>query len=161
LQTQGQLLLQGHNIHPVLTYDRGQLRYLISRISADVRRPARAGSQVGELVIPPQSGVDIDVEASLQNVLAALAAHTNPALPVVVPLITTELAPPTEAPTTVAAPAVNAAQPAERPLLVRSDAWGTTMAIDPAQLGALLISTTPRQADPERLQTLLASLASP
>lgn len=159
---QGGLLLLGHDIYPALAYDRGQLRYLIGRVAAEVRRPARAGSQMGELVVPPQSGVDVDVEASLERLLAALGETTNPALPVVVPLVTTELAPPppeTTTATTTDTPTTNTTQPAQTPLLVRSDEWGITMAIDPAQLGSLLLSTTPPQVDPQQLQALLNTWA--
>jgi vancomycin resistance protein YoaR len=156
---QMRIALLGQEIYPPLSYDRGQLRYLVSRVAEEVRRPARAGSQVGEVTVPPQPGVDVDVEASLQAVMAALA-NAGPAQMVTVPLVTTSLAPPTETVTPPAtAPPGSSPSPAAGPLLVRNEQLGIEMAVDPAQLVKLLLSTTPPQLDPEGLRALLAEWA--
>ncbi|MCL4860376.1 MAG: peptidoglycan binding domain-containing protein [Caldilineaceae bacterium] len=59
-------------ITPELIVDVDQLRAIVGRIAVEAQRPARAASQIGEITIPAQPGIAVDVEATVQHVLAAL-----------------------------------------------------------------------------------------
>ena len=54
------------DVEPALDLDVPQLRYALSQIAADVRTPAQRGVQVAGFTVPPQPGVDVDVEMTLE-----------------------------------------------------------------------------------------------
>ena len=77
LADQWTALLGQKRAEPPLAYDEGALRYAISQIAAQVRRPGRAGMTIGDLVLPPAPGVDVDVDANTRLVLARLQTGTG------------------------------------------------------------------------------------
>ncbi|MEZ4657781.1 MAG: hypothetical protein R2911_09425 [Caldilineaceae bacterium] len=50
------LLLVGGEITPHVAFEAGQLRQAVAQIAAQIRRPAQAGSQVGNVTIAPRPG---------------------------------------------------------------------------------------------------------
>jgi len=150
------------SVTPPITYDRGQLRYLISRVADQVRRPPRAAQQVGTVTIPAQAGVEVDVEATLQAVLQALERTEAPNAVLTIPLVTRELPPATVAASTTAAAQADVASPLLAdltPLRVVHTQSGQERAIDPAALQEMVLSTQPLRLDPEQLRAYLSAWA--
>lgn len=124
-------LLGLETVVPPMKFDEGAVRYALSQIAADVRRPGRAEMTIGELTLPSAPGVDVDVDASTRLVLARLQAGDRRS----VALQTYTVAPPdaqadSTANTTASAPAL--------PLVVRDEASGLVFALDPATQARLL-----------------------
>ena len=142
------------DVRPALELDAAQLRYALSQIAADVRTPAQRGLNVAGFTIPPQPGVDVDIEATLQNLLAKMESSAG-GQPVVGELAVIPLAPPPD-------PVQDsvAAQPDILPPLILRDArFGYEFALDPAAVRSLLYSTQPPRLDDERARGLLQQWA--
>jgi len=60
------------DVSPDVQIDAAQLRYTVDQIASEVRTPARAPAQMGEVMVPGQPGLDVDVEATVQALSAAL-----------------------------------------------------------------------------------------
>jgi vancomycin resistance protein YoaR len=116
---------------PQLAYDEGALRYAISQIAAEVRRPGRAEMTIGDLHLPSAPGVDVDLDASTRLVLARLQAGEGRG----VALQTFAVAPP-DAQSQAATDPI-ASTPA-LPLVLSDPASGLVFALDPASQRRLL-----------------------
>jgi vancomycin resistance protein YoaR len=127
-------------------------------VAKEVRRPGRAASQVGTVTIPAQTGLDVDVEATLQTVQKVLASATSDQI-INVPLAVIELSPP-EATTSVATSAESASAPAPLPLLLRDEKFNLQFALDAATLSKLWVSTKPPQLDEDALRGILNGWAA-
>ncbi|MEZ4713706.1 MAG: VanW family protein [Caldilineaceae bacterium] len=151
------LLLVGGEITPHVAFEQGQLRQAVAQIAAQIRRPAQAGSQVGNVTIAPRPGVDVDVEQTLDALLLALQGEMTPGKPLVVPVA----ARPIPAPDAVAQPAVAAvSQPTLPSLRVVDPQFGLEMAIDPSRLNNLLFSQQPLSVDPDRVRNFVQQWAA-
>lgn len=134
-------VLGGVDIAPDVVLDVGQLRYTVSTIANDVRTPARAEAKIGSVTLPAQVGYDVDVEATVQDLMAALEAAA-PGESVVTPLHVIEQAPPAAmaAPTATTGSAPTATPTlAGRtlPLLLRDAQFGLEFALDPVTINRL------------------------
>jgi vancomycin resistance protein YoaR len=133
LLSQARTVLFGNEITPPLRFDHAQLRAGIETIAAALARPARPARIIGDTTIPAQVGLVVDVDATLQNVMARLT-QTDFAAQVNAPLVVTEV----QAQQLVAAPdGVSARTRLPAPLLLRSEALGIEFALDPVTLVAL------------------------
>ncbi|MCC6166336.1 MAG: VanW family protein [Caldilineaceae bacterium] len=143
--------LGGTDIAPDVLIDAAQLRYAVEQIAAEVRTPARAPAQMGAVIVPGQPGVDVDVEATVQALVATLEGRAPGQRPAT-PLAVTQIPMPAPLPTTTAQTGTDTADPS---LLLRDSRYGLEFALDPATLQSILVSDNPPQADPDRLRALL------
>ncbi|MBI3960134.1 MAG: VanW family protein [Chloroflexi bacterium] len=131
LADQLRALLGARSLQPPTHFDEATVRYALSQIAADVRRPGRAEMTVGDLILPSASGVDVDVDASARLVLARLQAGDRRS----VALQTYTVTPPdAQSSSTANATAISPALP----LVVRDEASGLVFALDPATQQRLL-----------------------
>lgn len=164
--------LGSHNILPPITFNRGQLRHLVSQVASKARRPAQAGSVINDVIVPPAPGVSVDIEASLTRLFQALQTNISQPTSVLVPLAAFEVPAPPFDPTKAAN-----TEPVERltgdsgsstitideslipstiPAIVVQDESSTLrFAIDPAQLEAVLFSQDPPRVERDLLQPIL------
>jgi vancomycin resistance protein YoaR len=143
-------------ITPQVAVDLAALRAAVATIAATVDRPGMAARTLGDVVIAAQPGVAVDVEATVQGVLAALqgaGVHTM----VQAPLVVNTVAPPQA---TAAAPTLLAGDNAVAPLLLRAPVAGVDLALTPADLRELTLSTTPLVLDDAKVRAYLEALAA-
>ena len=131
LAAQWSALLGLQSVDPHTAFDEGTIRYALSQIAAEVRRPGRAEMTIGDLTLPSAPGVDVDVDASTHLVLARLQTGDGRS----VALQTVTVAPPdglsgSTGHETASAPAL--------PLVVRDGTSGLVFALDPATQARLL-----------------------
>lgn len=148
--TQARLLWRGQDLTPPLSFEVGDVRFWVSRVAADVRRMPQPASRIGEIVVPGQPGVDVDIESTTAGVLEALYRGE----PATVGIRTISLAPP-PAPTAAGTPA----RPID-PLLLTDPVTGLMFALDPATLDAIVQSRDPVQINQGRLEQILADWAA-
>lgn len=134
LAAQLRALLGAGNVQPPITYSETAIRYALSQIAAEVRRPGRAEITVGELTLPSAPGVDVDVDASARLVLARLVDGDARAAA----LQTVTVA----APDSALADENGDRQPALLPLVLRDQTSGLVFALDPATRRRILPSGT-------------------
>lgn len=139
-------VLGGVDIAPDVVLDVGQLRYTVSVIANEVRTPARPETKVGDVTLPAQPGYDVDVEKTVQTLMAAIEA-AEPGESVVTPLAVVEqAAPPADAADPIADPtatpaldgaAATGAAGRTLPLLLRDAQFGLEFALDPVTINRL------------------------
>ena len=154
LAAQWGLFWRGENLTPPLRFDVGQVRYWVSQIAAEAHRTPRPATQIGDLTLPGQPGLDVNMEATTASVLEALyrgAAGT-------VLLQTVALPIPAEA--QAAAPAVATAADLPSPLTLSDPRTGLMFALDPATLSGLIQSRDPLRLNEERLGQVVADWAA-
>lgn len=162
--------LRGHNILPSITFNRGQLRQLVSQVASKARRPARAGSLINDVIVPPQSGRSVDIDATLARLFQALQTNISQPTAILVPLAAFEVAAPPFDPNNTAGAESASSGPAGdgtvaintalipstiSALVVRDDASNLRFAIDPAQLETTLFSSEPPRIDRDLLRPIL------
>ena len=148
--------LGGEEIKPAVAVDVGRVRYEVGRIANDIRKPARPARQIGTITVPAEPGIDVNVESTVQALMAALQ-NDSPGKAVSVPLQVIALAPPSSASTLAdAPPAGTEAVPMAAPLRLHNTQTGLEFAIDPATLQGLIFSDQPIRVDEGRLRSLLA-----
>jgi vancomycin resistance protein YoaR len=148
-------LLGGVTITPRLSYQTEFLADAVHQAATQFNRPAQSAIQLGVISAPAQLGVAVDEAATLKRLIAAMDAAPA-GQPLRVPVVAVETQ--AEAESGVLQP-VAAQQVFDAPLLLMNDAMGLQLALDPALLNAILISTAPAQADADQLRTWLAELA--
>lgn len=131
LADQWTALLGQRTAEPQLTYDEGALRYAISQIAAEVRRPGRSEMTIGDLHLPSTPGVDVDVDASTRLVLARLQAGDVRTMA----LQTFTVAPPDAQNNSTTDPTTSALA---LPLVLSDPASGLVFVLDPATQQRLL-----------------------
>ncbi len=154
------------DIAPEVVLETSQLRYTIDQIAAEIREPARAATQMGEVIVPAKAGLDVDVEATVEALNEALLRRVA-GQPVMVPLTVVELAPP-EGSANTGAPAASPttspssapALPAMSPLLLRNAQFGLSFALDPATLLSISLAGDPTTVDETKLRALLEGWAA-
>lgn len=149
-------LLGGANIQPTTTFNAAGLRQALTTIADQVRHPGRTARQIGDVTLPAEAGLDVDVDGTLSRLLAALEAPAASAL-VRTPLQVVELAPPTVLEPNTAASAVQAALPA--PLQLYNDRYGLQLALDPVVLSKVIVQRDPLQLDEAALRQQLTAWA--
>ena len=142
-------------ITPQLVVDTAALRSAVETIAAGVQRPGMAERRLGDVVVPAADGVTVDVDATLQAVLASLRSTSLHDM-AQVPLVTTHT--PAPAAPVVTAPA-EAGSVERQPLLLRDPLSGLDIALTPADLRGLLLATTPPQVDATKLTAYVQNLA--
>ena len=167
ITNQAAAALGATDITPEVILETSQLHYTIDQIAAEIREPARASTQMGSVLVPAKAGVDVDVDATLAALTTALE-HRVPGQPVMIPLVTIELAPPAANAQTGTAPSSEtpgtsgdaSTVATMTPLLLRDAQFGLSFALDPATLHALSLSGDPTTVDETKLRGLLESWAA-
>lgn len=145
------------DIVPDVLLETGELRFTVDQIAEEIREPARAATQMGDVVVPSKSGVEVDVESTLAALTSALENRT-PGQPIMAPLAVTEIAPPTsEVAQPGSSPAMPATAPTIGPLLLRNAQFGLSFALDPETLVALSQAGDPTTVDETKMRALLES----
>jgi vancomycin resistance protein YoaR len=150
-------------ITPELIVDIDQLRAIVGRIAAEAHRPGRAASQIGEITIPAQPGIAVDVEATVQHVLAALE-NGFPGQSLEVPVVATLVTASTAATERTLASSTQAeSTSALAPFRLHNAQFQLTYAIDPVVwrtiLAPGLAPEAPQRLDEDRLRTVLGEWA--
>lgn len=149
--------LFGRSITPPLAIAPEPLAAAIASIAAGVDKPAAAAREIGSVAVPAEEGVQVDVDATLAGVMAALQ-RTDLHETAVAPLAVTTLPPP--APLVAAETALPQSAAVEQPLLLRAEPSGLEIALDPARLSQMVASTDPLQLDEAALRAYLQTLAA-
>jgi len=154
IATQIMALLGGVNLDPAITFDTDTVRQAINEIAAQVRQPGLAARQIGEVTLPAEAGVDVDLDRTLGQLLTALQ---DPAAALVrIPLVV-ELTP-----ATTPAPGATADTPVVEllpPLQLHDERYGLHLALDPVLLQKIVRPTEPRQIDEAALRQPLIDWA--
>ncbi len=149
--------LGGALITPPLRVDETGIRAAVQAIASQAARPPQPSSQIGNVQLAAQPGREVNVEATVQAIIAALQnGDLGHALDV--PLAVRPLAPPAAAASTTA-PAV-AASTLPPALVLHDDQSGLEFALDPATVAKLVLARAPLQIDQAGLQTLLNNWAA-
>lgn len=155
------------DITPDVILETSQLRYVVDQIAEEIRQPARAATQMGDVVVPAKAGVDVDIEATVNALNQALENRT-PGQPVIVPMTVVELEPPStvqtgsaqaESATPTATPG-SASAPSISPLLLRDPQFGLSFALDPATLQSISLNGDPTSVDEGKLRSVLEGWAA-
>ena len=81
LFTQWQAFNGGQTVWPEVVISEGAVRQAVSSAAAEVRRPSRPAIEIGDLSLPPQAGLDVDVAGTAQLVMAQVADGRSGAVP--------------------------------------------------------------------------------
>ncbi len=154
--TQLQAALFGKSITPPLDIAPEPLRAAIQSIAATIDKPPAAARAIGNVAVPAEDGTQVNVDVSLRDVMAALQ-RTDLHETAVVPLTVATLAPPP--PAAAAEDVLPQVAAIQQPLLLRAEPSGLEIALDPAKLSQLVVSTEPVQLDAEGLRAYLETFA--
>lgn len=156
-------MLGATDVAPEVVLETSQLRYTIDQIAAEIREPARAATQMGDVVVAAKAGVDVDVDATLAALNDALL-NRSAGQPIIVPLTPIEIAPPAANATPTSAPTTSSGASFDlqtmTPLLLRDAQSGLAFALDPATLLSLSLAGDPTTVDEAKLRALLESWAT-
>ncbi|MCB0126122.1 MAG: VanW family protein, partial [Caldilineaceae bacterium] len=160
-------LVGGINIMPPLRYDQTQLQQFVFAVADEASQPGRPARQLGDLTIPAEAGIRVDVGATTTALMAAL--NGAPTTAVHLPLVVTEFTPQAtdaeatsagEAVPETAAPGSLAALPLGfSPLRLVDEQYDIDMALDPVFISQLMKGGAAMQLDESALRTYLAGLA--
>lgn len=151
------------DISPEVILETSQLRYTIDQIATEIRQPARGAMQMGDVIVPAEAGVDVDVEATVAALTSALDSST-PGQPIIAPLSVIELDPPVaqvSQPRTSSASSTGtgASTLARGPLLLRDEQFGLAFALDPAALQVISVAGDPTLVNDNKLRAVLEGWA--
>jgi vancomycin resistance protein YoaR len=152
------------DIAPQVVLETSQLQNAIEQIAAEIREPARSAAQMGDVVVPAQSGVDVNVEATVAALTSALDNRV-PGQPILAPVAVTEIAPPSQSMAQPGAPAMSSgdsstSSPTRGPLLLRNSQFGLSFALDPALIQSLSVGGDPAVVDEAKLRAVLEGWAA-
>ena len=153
-------------VWPEVLVSEGVVRQAVGDAASEVRRPSRPAIQIGEVSLPPQPGLDVDVPATAQLILTQLASGQSGT----VPLQTYSTAPPQSAATdgqqsaTGAESSVSAGFPggltAPQPVVLRHEPSGTAFALDAALLQRIMPGGDPGFLNEEALRFVVEGWAN-
>jgi vancomycin resistance protein YoaR len=150
--------LFGRSITPPLDIAPEPLRAAIQSIAATIDKSPAAARTIGNVAVAAEDGAQVDVDATLRDVMATLQ-RTGLHETAIVPLTVTTLAPPVPAAAATGEDALPQVAAIQQPMLLRAESSGLEVALDPAKLSQLVVSTSPIQLDGERLRVYLETLA--
>jgi vancomycin resistance protein YoaR len=153
LREQWLALTGNYDIAPKLTFNEGQIRYLVSQIAEDVRRPGRPAMQMGQVYLAAQPGIDVDVAATTEAILAALQQNR----PAEVPLQVVAVAPPDAA--QPLAPGQGRTEDPSEVFVLKSPTSGLEFALDPPALDRILLADDPIRIDESALRSVVEGWA--
>ena len=153
-------------VWPEVLVSEGVVRQAVGDAASEVRRPSRPAIQIGEISVPPQPGLDVDVAATAHLILAQLASGRSGT----VPMQTYSTAPPQSAPGDSSQNSAGASSPAfdsisgglaaPRPVVLRHEASGTAFALDGALLQRIMPGGDPSFLNEEALRFVVEGWAN-
>ncbi|MEM7125288.1 MAG: VanW family protein [Chloroflexota bacterium] len=158
MQDQLVALLVGINVEPQISFDRAQLRQLLSQKALNLQRPARSQQEIGDVTVPAQNGLNVDVEMTLQLLLEALRTNFSGNRPIRVPFVVQEVAP--QSPNVEPQASGPVFELQSTPAMVLQSNAGLEIALDPATLASLRFSEFPPRLERSKLTALLNEWAS-
>ncbi len=151
---QFQAALLGNSITPPLRIAPEPLAAALRAVAATVDKAPAPARTIGSVAVPAADGVQVNLDATLADVTAALQS-TDLHATAVVPLTFATLPPPPADPAASDLPAVALVQ---QPLLLQAES-GLEIALDPARLSQLITAVDPLQIDTDSLRAYLETLA--
>lgn len=153
-------------VWPEVLVSEGVVRQAVGEAASEVRRPSRPAMQIGEISLPPQPGLDVDVPATAQLILAQLASgHSG-----TVPLQTYSTAPPQSATAdrrqsgsgveSSASAGNSGGFAAAQPVVLRHEPSGTAFALDAALLQRIMPGGDPGFLNEEALRFVVEGWAN-
>ena len=153
-------------VWPEVLVSEGVVRQAVGDAASEVRRPSRPAIQIGEVSLPPQPGLDVDVPATAQLILAQLASGQSGT----VPLQTYSTSPPqgaatdgqqsaTGAESSVSAGFAGGLTPPQ-PVVLRHEPSGTAFALDAALLQRIMPGGDPGFLNEEALRFVVEGWAN-
>jgi len=143
------------HIEPVVTFNTEMLRQALDDIAGQMRQPGRAARQIGEVNLPAEAGVEVDIADTLERLLTALQ---DPATALVrTPLTVVDIAAP--AMTASVATTENTVQVSLPPLQLQDDRYGLQLALDSVALNKIVVQRIPVQLDEAALRQKLTAWA--
>ena len=142
-------------IWPEVAISEGTVRQLVGGAAAEVRRPGRPGLEIGDYSLPPRQGLDVDIAATAQLILAQAASGRSGT----VPLQTFSTSPPQNARTEATDAPDSRALSLPQPIVLRHKASGIGFALDAALLERIMPSGDPQSLNEEALRIVVAGWA--
>ena len=142
-------------IWPVVVISEGTVRQVVGSAAAEVRRPGRPGIEVGSYSFPPRQGLDVDIAATAQLVLAQAASGQSGT----VPLQTFSTSPPQNTRGEATDPPDGSALSLPQAIVLRHEASGIGFALDAALLERIMPSGDPQSLNEEALRIVVAGWA--
>ena len=153
-------------VWPEVSVSEGVVRQAVGNAAAEVRRPGRPAIQIGDLSLPPQPGLDVDVAATAHLILAQLGRGRSGT----VPLQTYSTAPPQNAEADSSQNGAVAGTPASesffgglttlQPVVLRHESSGTAFALDAALLQRIMPGGDPGFLNEEALRFVVEGWAN-
>ena len=153
-------------VWPEVSVSEGVVRQAVGNAAAEVRRPGRPAVQIGEISLPPQPGLDVDVAATAQLILAQLGRGRSGT----VPLQTYSTAPPQSAEADSSQNSAAAGNPTSesfsggltppQPVVLRHEPSGTAFALDAALLQRIMPGGDPGFLNEEALRFVVEGWAN-
>ena len=153
-------------VWPEVFVSEGVVRQAVGNAAAEVRRPGRPAVQIGEISLPPQPGLDVDVAATAHLILAQLGRGRSGT----VPLQTYSTAPPQSAEADSSQNSAAAGNPTSesfsggltppQPVVLRHEPSGTAFALDAALLQRIMPGGDPGFLNEEALRFVVEGWAN-
>ncbi|MDE0078266.1 MAG: VanW family protein [Caldilineaceae bacterium] len=152
-------------VWPEVLVSEGVVRQAVGDAASEVRRPGRPAIQIGDISLPPQPGLDVDVPATAHLILAQLASGQSGT----VPLQTYSTAPPQSAAADRLSNAVVESSAssgfwdglsAPQPVVLRHEPTGTAFALDAALLQRIMPGGDPGFLNEEALRFVVEGWAN-
>ena len=156
-------------VWPEVIVSEGVVRQAVGNAAAEVRRPSRPAIQIGELSLPAQPGLDVDIGATAHQILAQVASGQSGT----VSLQTYSTAPPESAAadssqdsagasssTPDGGPGFSGGLTPPEPVVLRHEPSGTAFALDSAQLQKIMPGGDPSFLNEEALRFVVEGWAN-
>ena len=140
-------------IWPEVVISEGMVRQVVGAAAAEVRRPSRPAVEIGDFSLPSQAGLDVDIAATAQLILAQAASGRAGT----VPLQTFSTAPPQSSPaeTTQDSPVSTLPQP----IVLQHEQTGIGFALDATLLAKMMPGGDPQFLNEEALRAFVIGWA--
>ena len=140
-------------IWPEVVISEGTVRQVVGAAAAEVRRSSRPALKIGDFSLPSQAGLDVDIAATAQLILAQAASGRAGT----VPLQTFSTAPPQSSPaeTTQDSPASTLPQP----VVLQHEQTGIGFALDATLLAKIMPGGVPQILNEEALRAVVIGWA--
>lgn len=155
-------------VWPEVVINEGIVRQAVGNAAAEVRRPSRPAIEIGDLSLPPQPGLDVDIVATAHLILAQVASGRSGT----VSLQTYSTAPPQSAAADSTQSGAGAGSTASergpdaasgltqlQPVVLRHEPSGTAFALDAAVLQRIMPGGDPSFLNEEALRFVVEGWA--
>ncbi len=169
INSQWQAFNGKQTVWPEVFISEGIVRQAVGDAAVEVRRPSRPAIEIGDLSLPPQPGLDVDIAATAQLIMALVESGRSGT----VPLQTYSTAVPQSAATdstqgsggasasaTSGGPEVSGGLAPAQPVVLQHQPSGTAFALDGAMLQRIMPGGDPSFLNEEALRYIVEGWAS-